>query len=101
MILRRSLGLKGDFQITNWLLDHKSGLHWQKMSKNHLENSHSALAEDSAAVAWVINHSVFIKRSSEKLLGSRGEFHITNWLPDHKSGLNWLKNVEHHLKMFT
>ena len=75
------LGLKGDFQITNWLLDHKSGLHWQKMSKNHLENSHSALAEDSTAVTWVINHSAFIKRSLEKLLGSRGEFHMYHKVP--------------------
>ena len=25
---------------------------------------------------------------------SRGDFQIPNWLPDHKSGLNWSKNVQ-------
>ena len=86
---------KSNLWITNWPSEPSKR---PELAGKCSKSSVFALVGDPAAVTWVINHSMFIKWSQIRFLGPKRIFLDQNWLPDHKSSLNWPKNVWNHLE---
>ena len=68
----------------------------QRTSKITPKNSFFLLQGTPMLLYWYLTTLLSLNVPEQGFQGSRGGFQITKWLPDHKRGLNWPKNIQNY-----